>query len=145
MREFLKSLSNAVDGLITTTKTQRNFVIHIIIAVIVIVFSIIFGLDTEETLWIVASILIVLMTELLNTSIENLVDLVEPQFRDKAKIAKDASAAMVLIASFLAVFIGCIIFCEKIFGLKLHESLLCAIIIIVIFLLSGKLSGGVSK
>lgn len=145
MRKFLKSLSNAVEGLIITIKTQRNFVIHIIVAAIVTFFSIWFQLNSEQTMWIVVSVLIVLITELLNTSIESLVDLVKPEFHDKAKIAKDASAAMVLVASFLAVFIGCIIFGEKIFGLKLHESLICAIIIVVVFLLSGRLSGGVNR
>ncbi len=145
MRKFLKSLSNAVEGLIKTFKTQRNFVIHIIVAVIVTIFSFWFKLNSEQTMWIVISVMIVLITELLNTSIESLVDLVKPEFHDKAKIAKDASAAMVLVASFLAIFIGCIIFGEKIFGLELQQSLICAIIIVVIFLLSGRLSGGVNK
>lgn len=69
--------------------------------------------------WIVLTLMIatVLILELINTAIEEIVNMVSPEIRNEAKIAKDVSAGAVLIASITAIFIGLFIFLPKIFGL----------------------------
>jgi diacylglycerol kinase len=49
------------------------------------------------------------MAEFLNTALEVLVDLTNPEIHPLAKISKDVGAASVLIAAFLAVIIGLLI------------------------------------
>lgn len=70
-----------------------------------------------EWRWIVLSIALVLVSELLNTAIEALVDLVSPGYHALAKRAKDAAAAAVLLAAIAAVIIGCTVFIPKLWVL----------------------------
>ena len=73
-----------------------------------------FALNTVEWLWIIAATAVVFIVELFNTAIETLVDLVSPDFNPKAGLIKDISAAAVLIAAFMALIIGILIFLPKI-------------------------------
>lgn len=67
--------------------------------------------------WIVCIILfgMVISLELINTAIENTVDLAMPEKHPQAKIAKDVAAAAVLVGAIVAAIIGFIIFIPKIF------------------------------
>ena len=49
------------------------------------------------------------MTEMLNSAIEKLCDVVEPNKHTQIKIVKDISAAAVLLASIFSVVVGIII------------------------------------
>lgn len=64
-------------------------------------------------------IAIVLVLELINTSIEAVVDLASPRKSKLAKIAKDVAAAAVLISSLGALVVGIILFGPKIVSLLL--------------------------
>jgi diacylglycerol kinase len=63
------------------------------------------------------SIFLVLIMELINTTLENLVDIVSPRIQEKARVAKDVAAAGVLMSSILSVIIGLFIFLPKILKL----------------------------
>ncbi|MDE7433776.1 MAG: diacylglycerol kinase family protein [Mycoplasmoidaceae bacterium] len=52
--------------------------------------------------------------ELLNTAIENVVDVVTFEYNEKAKKIKDVSAAATLILTIAAVIVGLLIFIPKI-------------------------------
>jgi len=107
-------LSFALNGLKEAFIRERNFRIHLIIAIIVICFSIYFRLSVVE--WMIVSILIsfVLITELMNSLIERIIDYLKPEYHPQAKIIKDISAAVVLIAAITSVIIGVLIFFPKI-------------------------------
>ncbi len=66
---------------------------------------------------VLISISFVLILELLNTTLEALVDLVSPQIAEKAKIAKDVAAASVLVSAIMSVVIGIVVFAPKIIKL----------------------------
>lgn len=68
-----------------------------------------------DWLWLIAAIGFVLVTEIINSAIENLVDLVSPEKQKKAGLIKDMAAAAVLIASITAAIIGVLIFYPLIF------------------------------
>ena len=55
------------------------------------------------------------ITELFNTAIETLCNIVSPQFNIDIKKTKDVSAGAVLVASFFAMAVGLIIFLPKLF------------------------------
>ncbi len=82
--------------------------------VFVIIMGWYYQLSSQEWLWLITVISVVLIAELINTSIEVLTDLVSPGYHVKAGIVKDLSAASVLLASLLAIITGLIIFIPKI-------------------------------
>lgn len=115
MLKFIKGFGYAFSGIGYAFKTQLNFKFHIAALLVTAIAGWYFTLSINEWLWIIAAAAIVLITELLNTAIEVLVDLVSPNFNPKAKIIKDVAAGAVLIAAIGAAIIGLIIFIPKIF------------------------------
>lgn len=110
-RNFIESLKHAIDGLIILCKTERNFRIHLLISVIVIVLSIVLKIKSEQWIWILLAIFIVLIAEVINTLCESIVNLIVGQEYNKiAKKTKDVAAAGVVIASIFAIIIGCIVY-----------------------------------
>tara|TARA_B100000131_G_scaffold305091_1_gene330721 strand:+ start:105 stop:527 length:423 start_codon:yes stop_codon:yes gene_type:complete len=111
----LKSFQYAFHGLIYCFKSSRNFRIHIFSALFAFIVSLILNINLNDFLIIIATIFSVLILELINTSIESLVDLiVEEKFDRLAKVAKDCSAAAVLLASINSIFVASSIFFPKI-------------------------------
>jgi diacylglycerol kinase len=77
----------------------------------VVIFSgILFGIDRNEWLFVILCIGTVFITEILNTAIENMVDMISPQPGEKAGIVKDISAGAVLVSAVISVIAGLIIF-----------------------------------
>ena len=109
------SFKYAFEGIITTIKEERNMFIHFLIAIIVVITGIYVRLSLNE--WFICLLLFALVfsLELINTAIENTVDLVTTKKNKKAKIAKDAAAGAVLIVAIFASIIGIIIFLPKFF------------------------------
>lgn len=114
-RERIKSFDYAIQGLVTFFKTQHNSWIHLIFAIAVVVMGFILDINKNEWCWLIFAISIVLITEMFNTAIEFLTDLVSPQYDPLAKKVKDVAAAAVLIAALASVAIGIIIFLPKLF------------------------------
>ena len=77
--------------------------------------GIIYKISTME--WIICILLfgLVISTEIINTAIENAVDLVTDEKNILAKKAKDAAAGAVLVNAIISVIIACIIWIPKIF------------------------------
>ena len=114
MQKFFKSFKYAFSGLSYAFSTQVNFKFHMVAVLSSVITGWVLKLTTAEWLWIMAAIAIVLISELLNTAIEVLVDLVSPSYHEKAKIVKDVSAGAVLVAAVFALLVGLIIFIPKI-------------------------------
>jgi diacylglycerol kinase len=118
--KLLKSFSYAFKGLAVAIREQRNLKIHLAVAVVVIVFA--YWVEVTMLEWCVLLIMIglVLAAELLNTAIENLVDLVTKDHHPLAGKVKDIAAAAVLVISGISVIVGFIIFApyvsEKLLG-----------------------------
>ena len=114
-KNFYESLNYAFKGIIYCFKYSRNFRIQILCSLITIFFGLLFKLNGFESIVILATVFSVLILEILNTSIESLVDLVVGNKYSKlAKICKDCSAASVLIASINSIFIAAYVFFPKI-------------------------------
>ena len=113
--KLIFSYKYAFEGIITTIKEERNMFIHFLIAIIVVITGIYVRLSLNE--WFICLLLFALVfsLELINTAIENTVDLVTTKKNKKAKLAKDAAAGAVLIAAIFASIIGIIIFLPKFF------------------------------
>ena len=114
-KNVLISFRYAFSGIVYTFKNSRNFKIQIIFAFFSLILGSIFSLDKSDYLILLVTIFPVLILEILNTSIESLVDLVvKKKFSNLAKISKDCSAGAVLLATINSVIIGLYLFVPKI-------------------------------
>jgi len=114
-KNLYESLNYAYLGIVYCFKYSRNFRIQIFCALITIFLGRLLELNGIESIVIIATIFSVLILEILNTSIESLVDLVVGnKYSRLAKICKDCSAASVLIASINSIFIAVYVFFPKI-------------------------------
>ena len=100
---------HAWDGLAFTVRTQRNARIHLVIGVFVAILSICLGIGPVSLSILVLTIGAVLAAETINTTVEAMVDLLSPEFHERAKIAKDVAAGAVLIVSLTAILVGLIV------------------------------------
>ena len=111
----LKSFKYAFSGISYVLKTSRNFKIQLIFAVISLMIGFLLQISQSNYVILIATIMSVLILEILNTSIESVVDLVvKKEFSSLAKISKDTSAGAVLLASINSVIIAVYIFIPKI-------------------------------
>ena len=122
MKKFLRGFEYAFQGLWHAAKTQLNFRVHLVLAVIAVLLGYALHISTAEWLWVSLCIGMVLLTELINTAIELLVDLVSPEYNEKAGRVKDMCAAAVLITAITALVIGLIIFVPKLLLLIHHAA-----------------------
>jgi diacylglycerol kinase len=113
LKSRLESFKFALNGLLLLLKNEHNSRIHILAAIIAIVMGIIMKLDHYEWSLLVIVIGAVFLTELLNSSIESLADLIDPEFNELIMRAKDYSAAAVLISAIVAIVVGGLIFIPK--------------------------------
>ncbi len=113
---LLGSLNCAIEGVIYAFKTQKHIKIHYLIAVAALVVSLFLKLPVVEFVLFAISIIILLFAEMLNTAIEEAVNLIEDKHNIIAKHTKDVSAGAVLIAS-----VGVAIMVYMIFSRHLNE------------------------
>ena len=113
-KKLINSFKYAIEGFISSFKTERNMKIHILAMVLVIAFGIYLKLTPIEWCIIAIAISLVIGAELFNTAIETVVDMVSPEKNLKAKLAKDISAAAVLALAVGAAIVGGLIFIPKI-------------------------------
>ena len=112
---LLKSFKYAFSGISYVLKTSRNFKIQLIFAVTSLMIGFLLQISQSNYVILIATIMSVLILEILNTSIESIVDLVvKKEFSSLAKISKDTSAGAVLLASINSVIIAVYIFVPKI-------------------------------
>lgn len=107
---MMKRFLYPIQGFITLLKKDVNFVIHLIAAVLVIIFSFYFQITKVEWMFVIIAIFSVLFMEVINTSVEYVVDLVTEDYHELAKHAKDTAAFAVLLSSIMSAIIGIIIF-----------------------------------
>ena len=104
---LLLSFKYAGQGVIYTFRTQRNFRIHLTIGAIALGLSLYLQISAIAFAVISLTISLVLVLEMINTSLEALVDLtVGREFHPLAKIAKDCAAGAVLIAAIAALVVA---------------------------------------
>lgn len=115
MKKFILAFRYAFDGVIKAIKNERNMKIHLLAVIVVIVMGILYKISTIE--WIICIILfgLVISSELINTAIEQTVNLVTKEINPIAKYAKDVAAGAVLVNAIMAAIIAGIIWIPKIF------------------------------
>jgi len=114
VRRLIDSLNYAFEGIIYALKTQRNMKIHFLVAIIVLIGSLFFDLTRMEILILLLTISMVIVAEMINTSIESTIDLITDKYHIFAKIAKNVAAGAVLIAAINSIIVAYLIFFHRI-------------------------------
>ena len=113
-RKFSSSIKYCLEGINFVITNESNFKIEIVIGIIALLLSYILKISRIEFIIILIMIALVLTSEIINTSIEKVVDLYTKDYNNLAKIAKDVSAGSVLVMSIFSLLVGVIIFLPKI-------------------------------
>ena len=109
-QNLLESFNFAFEGIIHVLRTQRNLRIHFLAAVIVLVVAVVVSVSKLELIALLLAIAFVFITEMINSAIEQAIDVATTSFDPLAKLAKDIAAGAVLIATVNAVAIGYLVF-----------------------------------
>lgn len=110
LRQHRISFKYAFQGIWYTIQTQPNLRIHFSIAILVTLAGIYFRITKFEWLILLFTFLWVIISEMINTTVEAMIDLLTSEFKEQAKVAKDVAAGMVLIGAIGSVIIGLVIF-----------------------------------
>jgi diacylglycerol kinase (ATP) len=106
---YIDSINCAIEGILHAAKTQKHMRNHFLAALVLLVAVLFLRVSALEFTLLAISVSFVLFAELINTSIELLVDLVSPEYHPLAKLAKDVAAGAVLLAAIGASVMGYLI------------------------------------
>ena len=102
---------------------EQTFRIFCFCAFFVIIFMFIFRISLREKIIVIFLITLNLTLELINSQIEKILNILQPNYDKKVKIIKDISAGAVLIACLGSAIIGILIFLPylQILGFLIHK------------------------
>ena len=112
---FNKSVLNSLRGLIWMLKTERNFQLEVFALLINLFLIVYLKLNSTDTAIILIICFAVLSIEILNTCVEKICDIIQPEFDIRIKIIKDIAAAAVVLAAISSVFVGILVYWKYLF------------------------------
>lgn len=117
IKRTLLAFQYSWEGFKYAYRYEQSMALHVVATVLVLIFG--FALKINRYEWFFVIILVGLINgiELLNTSIEAVVDLITDKHHPLAKIAKDTASAAVLSLSIVAFIGASIIFLPRIIAL----------------------------
>ncbi len=113
-KTFFSATKNALNGIIHAFKTEKNLRNDYIIGALVLFVSLFFDFTRTELVCLVLTIGFVIFAEMINSTVEYIVNLVKTEYDLNAKAAKDIAAGGVLIASLISVIVAYLLFVDKI-------------------------------
>jgi diacylglycerol kinase len=120
VRAFIRGFGYAFEGVAYVVRTQRNMRVHLAIAGLVVVLGCGLRITAVEWAIVLLTIGLVFSAELVNTVAELAVDLLTQAYHPMAKVAKDISAAAVLVTALAAVGVGFAIFGPRLWFILFH-------------------------
>ena len=112
-RRLVESFNYAIEGLTSALQNEKHMKFHTLSAILIVILAILTNASKVEILLVSISVAFVIITELINTAVEALVDLISPERHPLAKLAKDVAAGAVLVAAINAVCVGYLLFYDK--------------------------------
>ena len=109
LRRLINATGYSIDGLAAAARHEDAFRQELILAAVLVPLGLYFGASGVERALLVASVLLVLIVELLNSAVEATVDRVSLDDHNLAKRAKDIGSAAVLIALVLLALVWAIV------------------------------------
>lgn len=113
MRKHHISFIHAWEGIATGFRTQPNFRVHLFFSSLALALSWLLDIGSTEFAIILFVIATGLAIELINTSVEYVVDLLTDEYRLLAKFAKDTAAGAMLVYAIFSVCVALVIFAPR--------------------------------
>ncbi|MGE5542155.1 MAG: diacylglycerol kinase family protein, partial [Bacillota bacterium] len=95
MHTVTESFRNAVAGLAYVWATERNMRLHFAAGALALALAVLGRLPLTKTLFVLSAVLVVILSEVVNTAIESLVDLSTTEHHPLAARCKDIAAGAV--------------------------------------------------
>ncbi len=112
---FHKSLWNAIKGIVWMLKSEKNFQLEILALLINLFLIVYLQVNSTDTAIIIIVCFSVLSLEILNTCVEKICDMIQPEYDERIKIIKDIAAASVLLMAIASVFVGILVYYKYLF------------------------------
>ncbi|NLC05574.1 MAG: diacylglycerol kinase family protein [Erysipelothrix sp.] len=106
LQDLIAKFRHSFNGLKVLLKEDRSIQGHLIISIVVITVFLYLRISLLDWLIVLNAMTLVIVSEVLNSSIETLSDVVSPHLDEKIRKVKDIAAAAVLIASLYALIVG---------------------------------------
>ena len=110
IKRVYKSFTYAFRGLFKTLREEQNLQIQSLVALAILILGWYLKIEKGEWLVLVLVIDLVILMELINSAVERITDILKPRLDNYVKEIKDIMAAVVMLASIVAVIVGLIIF-----------------------------------
>lgn len=125
-KSLVNAMRYALNGIIHAFKTERNLRIDYIIGTLVLLCSLFFDFSKTEMICLILTIGFVIFSEMINTTVEYIVDLITDEYNENAKAAKDIAAGGVFISGGISVIVAYFLFVDKLS--KASTSMLTSIL-----------------
>jgi diacylglycerol kinase len=104
----------AINSIIFAIKTEIHFKFHLIATGVTLMMAYLFNISSIEWIMLIIIIFVVLITEMVNTAIETIINLITSDYHPLAKTGKDIASGAVLLSSIMATIVGTLIFYPKV-------------------------------
>lgn len=117
IKRIFKSFKFSFDGFKYAYLHEQSLILHLVVMAMIIACGI--GFKIAPIQWVITLVMgaLILVTELFNTSIEAVVDMVTEEYHPLAKVAKDTASAACFIADIMAAGMWLVVFVPKIIAL----------------------------
>jgi diacylglycerol kinase (ATP) len=116
---LLQSFNFAFQGLVSAVRHQRNMKVHLVLAFAVLIASMFLNLSRLQLVAVFVAVAFVFITEMINSAIEAVVDMITDEFDPRAKAAKDLAAGAVLVAAVNALIVAYLVLADPLTHISL--------------------------
>lgn len=106
IKKFLRSFRYAFEGLKLAVTLDQNVRFHLVTGSLVFVAALLLKATKLDLMFVIFAIFFVIITEMVNTAIEEMTNLIKIEHSKEARIAKDVAAGAVLLAAIFAFIVG---------------------------------------
>lgn len=110
LRKLIESANYAIEGILHAARTQRHVRYHFYAAILILIFSLVLGISRTEFIAIIIVAVVVLAVEMLNSAVEETVNILFRDYDRRAKAIKDIAAGAVLTTAVGAAIVGYVVF-----------------------------------
>lgn len=115
---FSGTCQNAFKGIRLALKSEKNIRVHFVVALLVTALGIILKFSPLEFSILLFTISLVIIAEMVNSAIEFSLDSIyKNKYSKMVGMAKDIAAGAVMIATFISIAIGILLFGSKLLNL----------------------------
>lgn len=115
-KNFFSAARHAIDGVICAFRSERNLRIDYLIGLFVLLISLFFEFSKTEFACLCLTIGFVIFAEMINSTVEYVVDLITDKYDERAKAAKDIAAGGVFVSALVAIIVAYFLFADKIYN-----------------------------